>query len=254
MKRAMTIATAGIGALLLTMNMGVSAQQPDTHDKTIMTFSAPVELPGVTLQAGTYVWRIADTPSRNVIQVMTKDEMDIIGQWLFVPSERRDVTGQTVVSFKETKEGTMPAVQYWYYPGEKIGKEFIYPKDQALKIAARTGATVKTDEGIVNGSGLPPEEPAPEATVAAAEPAPAPVDTYAQSQTTESGVTPRTDADRTVGTSGSGDQTTATDGGNRAESTQASELPRTASPLPLSGLLGFFSLAGAAGLRRFRRS
>jgi len=266
MKRAMTIATAGVAALVLMFSMSVLAQQPDTHDRTIMTFSAPVELPGMTLQAGSYVWKIADTPSRNVIQVMTKDEMDILGQWLFVPSERRDVTGETVISFKETKEGTTPAVQYWYYPREKIGKEFIYPKDQALKIAARTGATVRTEEGVVNGSGVPPEAtaasaepPAAEATVAASEPAaaPEPVTTQAEAQapapTTESAATPATD--RAVGTSGRSDQSAAaTD--NRPASTQASnasELPRTASPLPLSGLLGFFSFAGAAALRRIRR-
>src|SRR5690242_14214067 len=43
----------------------------------------------------------------------------------------------------------MPAVQYWYYPGERIGKEFIYPKDQAQKIANRTGAEVLSDDGRV---------------------------------------------------------------------------------------------------------
>jgi hypothetical protein len=263
MKRAMTIATAGVAALVLTFNMSALAQQPDTHDRTIMTFSAPVELPGMTLQAGSYVWKIADTASRNVIQVMNKDESDILGQWLFVPAERRDVTGETVISFKETKEGTTPAVQYWYYPGEKIGKEFIYPKDQALKIAARTGATVRTEEGVVNGSGVPPEStaaaaepPAAEATVSTPAPASEPVTTQAEAQspavTTESAATPATD--RAVGTSGQSDRSaTATD--NRPESTQAanSELPRTASPLPLSGLLGFFSLAGASVLRRIRR-
>ena len=44
---------------------------------------------------------------------------------------------------------TTPAVQYWYYPGETIGKEFVYPKDQALKIAARTGSTVLSTEGEI---------------------------------------------------------------------------------------------------------
>ena len=33
---------------------------------------------------------------------------------------------------------------------------------------------------------------------------------------------------------------------------QADELPRTASPLALTGLLGLLSLAGAAGIRAFR--
>ena len=55
----------------------------------------------------------------------------MIGHWLFVQAERPEVTGENVVMFKETREGTTPAVQYWYFPGERIGKEFIYPKDQA---------------------------------------------------------------------------------------------------------------------------
>ena len=59
------------------------------------------------------------------------------------------MTGDTVVTFRETNAASTPAVQYWYYPGEKIGKEFIYPKDQAQRIAARTGATVKTEDGPV---------------------------------------------------------------------------------------------------------
>jgi len=275
MKRAMTIATASVAALLMTLTLSVSAQQIDTHDRTIMTFSAPVELPGVTLQPGTYVFKIADTASRNVIQVLSKDEMDVVGHWLFVPAERRDVTGETVVTFKETKEGTTPAVQFWYYPGEKIGKEFIYPKDQALKIAARTGATVKSDDGdvsaqsasasasiettapsadasasadnTVNGSGLPAEQPAETTTASAQvetqEPAPA--------------AAPEPSADTAaVGTSGDQSPSATDRNTQQPESTSAynnSELPRTASPLPLSGLLGLFSMVGAATLRRFRR-
>jgi hypothetical protein len=53
------------------------------------------------------------------------------------------------------------------------------------------------------------------------------------------------DDNRAVGTSGVVDQ----QAGNQAP---ADELPRTASPLALSGLLGLLSLAGALGLRSFR--
>ncbi len=272
MTRKMTFATAGVAALLMALNMSVSAQQIDTRDRTFMTFSAPVELPGVTLQAGTYVFKLADGNSRNVIQVMSKDETDVIGQWLFIPAERRDVTGDTVVTFKETKEGTTPAVQYWYYPGESIGKEFIYPKEQALKIAARTGATVKSEDGdvsaqtasaaataapvetatadhAISGSGLPANRPA-ESTTAIAQ-----VETPAAPVTQSAPAAEPAPRREVVGTSG--DQApSATDRAQQPQSTTASnagELPSTASPLPLSGLLGLFSIAAAAGLRRFRR-
>ncbi len=232
MKRTLSIATASVAAVLLTLTVNVSAQDFNTQKRTFLTFSAPVEMPGVTLPAGTYVFKIADTPSRNVVQVFDKDEKDIIGQWLYVSAERPQVTGETVVTFKETREGLTPAVQFWYYPGERTGKEFIYPKEQALRIAARTGVPVRSDEGVVEGTGVP------EATVAVAEPVAEPAQTAA------------------VGTSGSADQYPRPSDNVRQESTTAAntaELPRTASPLALSGLLGFLALAGAAGLRRFRR-
>jgi hypothetical protein len=279
MKRIMTIATASVAALLVAFTIGVAAQDFNPQEKTFMTFSGPVEMPGVTLQAGTYVFRLADTPSRNVVQVLSQDEKNVLGQWLFVQAERPQVTGDTVVTFKETREGTTPAVQYWYYPGEKIGKEFIYPKDQALKIAQRTGATVKTDDGDVSASAtasasVPAESTAVESSASASvdnAPGPGANDqnvvngsgvpaetTIAESQNAEpapaatSGISSDS---RAVGTSGRDEQAAADANANypRQESTTArNELPRTASPLPLSGLLGLFSLFGAATVRRFR--
>jgi hypothetical protein len=243
MKRVISIATAMVMAVLVMLTISVTAQDFNPLEKTFLTFSAPVELPGVTLPAGTYMFKLADTPGRNVVQVMSADGKDILGQWLFVQAERPDVSGETVVTFRETTAGATPAVQYWYYPGEKIGKEFIYPKEQGAKIAARTGAEVRTSDEPVNVE-VAAAEPAPveqPATVAAApEPAPAPEPSAAPEPAAAPKPAPvavqaeaRTQEPQAVGTSG--------------------ELPRTASPLPLSGLLGLFSLAGAAGIRKFRR-
>jgi len=246
MKRMMTIATAMAVTALVSLAPNVAAQQPDTRDKTIMTFSSPMELPGMRLDAGKYVFRVADTATRNVVQVLSEDEQKMLGQWLFVPAERAEVTGDTVVTFRETNAASTPAVQFWYYPGEKIGKEFIYPKDQAQRIAARTGATVKTEEGPVTAPAAATRTPAPEtaAPAAAARPAPQPAP---ESRTA------RADA-------AEGQTPAARDSGNvRLESTIAqnepadrTELPSTASPFPLFGLIGVLSLLGAAGLRWFR--
>jgi hypothetical protein len=287
MKRVTSMATACVAAVILMLGASVGAQDFNIHEKTFLTFSNSVELPGMTLPAGTYTFKLADTPSRNVVQVLSRDEKEIHGQFLFIQAQRPDVTGETVITFRETREGTTPAIQYWYYPGEKIGKEFIYSKDEAMRISARTGATVMTEDGpvsanstasstdaqgqvtewnreqttteptdarVAGSSGIGQQsadanaqpsadvsaqqsadvavaEPAPAqepATVAANEPAPRP-----------------DDSPEPVGTSGVQDA--------RPESVDArAELPRTASPLALSGLLGLLSLAGAIGLRSFR--
>jgi hypothetical protein len=279
MKRVTAIATATVLALLVALTLTVAAQQPDTRDRTIMTFSSAVELPGMRLEAGTYVFKLADTASRNVIQVFDQNEKGILGQWLFVSAERPEVTGDSVVTFRETSAASTPAVQFWYYPGEKIGKEFIYPKDQALRIARRTGATVQSEDGPVTATAET------QVAVAPAETAPASISADAgivegaglpEEQTTAVGISGSGRSETEVvgtsgrnetevsGTSGSGDQVaTDSDSGVREESTIAqadttddsgavSELPATASPLALSGLLALLSLAGAAGIRSFR--
>jgi hypothetical protein len=279
------MATACVAAVTLMLGASVGAQDFNIHEKTFLTFSNSVELPGMTLPAGTYTFKLADTASRNVVQVLSQDEKEIHGQFLFIQAERPEVTGETVITFRETREGTTPAIQYWYYPGEKIGKEFIYSKDQAMKISARTGATVMTEDGPVsanstasstNAGGQVTEwqreqtttEPADaqiagaagvaadanvqqSADVSAQQPAdvaaaePEPVQEPAAVAANEPAPRPD-DSPEPVGTSGVQDA--------QPQSVEArNELPRTASPLALSGLLGLLSLAGAIGLRSLRQ-
>jgi hypothetical protein len=260
MKRVKLIATALV-LTALALAGGVTAQETNTQERTFLTFSNAVEMPGVTLPAGTYVFKLADTPSRNVVQVFDRDEKDIIGQWLFVQAERPEVTGENVIMFRETREGSTPAVQFWYFPGEKIGKEFIYPKDQAQRIAARTGAAVRTEDGVVEGAGIAgvqaetrTEVSAEAAAQPAPEPSPSPEPAAAAEPPAQAAAEPvspepapvaqaEVEAPRAVGTSGQAESQIA----------RADELPRTASPLALSGLLGLLSLAGAAGIRAFRK-
>ena len=250
MKRVKLLTTALVLAVLAVMAGRVTAQQANTTERTFLTFSNAVEMPGVTLKPGTYVFKLADTPTRNVVQVWDQDEKNMIGHWTFVQAERPQVTGDTVVMFRETAEGSTPAVQFWYFPGERIGKEFIYPKDQAERIAARTGAKVRTEEDVVDAGAVAAASPAPaEPAAAPAEPAadvalrdrqpeaaPAAEPEPAPAPAAESRVAQAQPESRPVGTSGQ----------------VAAELPATASPLALSGLLGLLSLAGAAGIRFFR--
>ena len=154
MARVTLIVTALVIALVAGFT-GTTTAQTDTRDRTFLTFSGAVEMPGVTLPAGTYVFKLADTPSRNVVQVWDQEEKKMLGHWLFVQAERPEVSPDTVVMFKETAAGQTPAVHYWYYPGERIGKEFVYPKDQAIKIAARTNERVLSTDG----------QPSPESSV-----------------------------------------------------------------------------------------
>ncbi|OFW16148.1 MAG: hypothetical protein A3F70_02715 [Acidobacteria bacterium RIFCSPLOWO2_12_FULL_67_14] len=234
----------------------VAAQMPDTLDKTFMTFSNTVELPGLQLPAGTYIFRLADTPSRGVVQVLSQDGKEMLGQWLFIPAERQEATGDTVVTFRETAAGTMPAVQYWFYPGERTGKEFIYPKDQATQIAQRTGATVMTEEGPVGTNAQASARS--DAQIAPAQEQGA-VAVQSQTQNQPVGTAGRQDRNPPSGVTSSQQEgmpatrgQTTMSGDQQTGQTARAELPQTASPLAFAGLLGLLMLAGAAGLRAFR--
>jgi hypothetical protein len=187
---------------------------------------------------------------------------------------RPETSTETVVTFRETREGATPAVQYWYYPNERIGKEFIYPREQAMQIAARTGSEVLTEDGRVSATGqvtaspetatagVQAEAQAADASAPAQPTAPAGslagnrgVETQPEPQASASASIqpesrPAAQAEAAVGTSGAQADVNAN---ARLESqTAQNELPRTASPLALTGLLGLLSLAGAAGVRFFR--
>jgi hypothetical protein len=289
MTRVKVIAAVLVLAVLAVLGDRAAAQQQNTQERTFLTFSSAVEMPGVTLQPGTYVFKLADTPTRNVVQVWDQNEENMIGHWLFVQAERPEVTQETVVMFGETREGATPAVQYWYFPGERIGKEFIYPKDQAERIAARTGADVKIEGGVVEGEGLAGVQAEASTTAsaetaqsapAAAQPS-APAGSLAGNRGVEAEAQVDADAgDARAGVAAQAEVTTPApqpavpesqvaanqqpqpadaDAADRSVGTtgqaqaQFDELPRTASPLALTGLLGLLSLAGAAGLRARRR-
>src|SRR5438445_3300564 len=157
MKRFTSIAAAVFTAAFLTAATTASEQDSNINQRTFLTFSGPVQMPGVTLPAGKYVFRLADTALHNVMQVFDGDEKRIIGQWFFIPKNRTTeeasaANGKPVVMFKELPEGFTPAIQYYFYPTDLTGKEFIYPKEQALKIAAATHQTVlATDTEVGKG-------------------------------------------------------------------------------------------------------
>ena len=268
MKRLTSIAAAVFTAAFLTTAMNVSAQDSNINQRTFLTFSGPVQMPGVTLPAGKYVFRLADMALHNVMQVYDGDEKMIIGQWFFIPKNRttaeaNDANGKPVVIFMEAPEGMTPAVKYYFYPTDLTGKEFIYPKDQALKIAAASKQPVlATDTDVTKGGEAHIFTVEPNGTEAAYDAnATASVDTDRNQQAAASApASPAApvaenrptdlsaDRDqRTVGTSGA-----AADQSPAPRQQASSELPKTASPFPLIGLLGLISLAGGFGLRLAR--
>src|SRR3954464_13956656 len=130
-------------AAALTVALAPGARADDWNKKTILTFSGPVQIPGATLPAGTYVFKLADIPgNRHVVQVFDKDEKKLYTTMLAVPNQRMEPADKPIILFSERATGSPQAVKVWYYPGETIGNEFVYPKSQAVRIARESHTRV----------------------------------------------------------------------------------------------------------------
>jgi hypothetical protein len=132
-------------ALLACFMEGAASAQ--TFDKrTVFTFSGPVALPGVTLPAGQYLFRLADPTERKVVQVLSADGKTTYGMFFSLPAERFEPASAPEVRFMETAAGMPAAIKAWWYPGERTGYEFMYPKDQARRLAQGASQPVLTTQ------------------------------------------------------------------------------------------------------------
>ena len=240
------IKTIGCAAALAAVLVMPSAARADQWNKlTYLTFSGPVQVPGRTLPAGTYTFKLADVNDRHVVQIYDKATSKLLTTILAIPDQRLDPADKPVVMFKETPAGTPNAIQAWFYPGNTIGDEFVYPRSQAIRIAKATHTPVlsMSDEaakGDMKGAAIgrvgENGEPSPETTTA----------------TGTSGTTAPKPATTTAEPNAPNASAAATTTNTAAPGRRARRLPQTASPLALYELMSGLALAGAFGLRRLR--
>src|SRR5438874_9703748 len=119
------------------------ATADESDQKTTFSFSRPVEIPGQVLQAGTYVFKLADSGAdRDIVQVFSKDETHLYGIFLAIPDERLQPAGKPIITFEEAPAVSPKAVKAWFYPGDKYGHEFVYPKTRAARLAKANNTPV----------------------------------------------------------------------------------------------------------------
>ena len=262
-----------VAVFVCLMAAPVAAQPLDK--RTLFRFSGPVTLPGVTLPPGQYLFRLADpNSSTKVVQVLNADGTKPYGLFFTIPAERPEPASTPEVRFMETASGTPAAIKTWWYPGERRGYEFIFPKDQARRLAmgasqpvlttqAQTTTTEQTNTADLSRVGSRGQET--EVSASAAPTAATPTGTTQEGQIASSSLSIPTPSIPTVGsapvaTPTASAQTSATQtdsspassmpaGAARAPRTH---LPRTASQLPLVAMVGTVTLLSAASLRYWR--
>jgi hypothetical protein len=130
-------------AFLFTVALPGFVRADDWDKATKLTFSEPVEVPGMVLQAGTYWFTLADSESdRNIVQIWDADRSHLMTTILAIPDYRLQPTGKTVIHFEERPSDSPEAIHSWYYPGANYGEEFVYPKTKAVQFAKQTSKPV----------------------------------------------------------------------------------------------------------------
>jgi hypothetical protein len=215
-----------------------SAKADDWNRKTEITFSGPVEIPGVhlvgwgVLPAGTYVFKILDSQSdRHIVQIFSKDELTVYATILAIPNYRLKATDKTVMTFRERPAGEPEALRAWFYPGRNWGEEFVYPKAKAIEIAKTTNTPVLFTEVEIPLEVAEPIKTVDEPVVVQLKQAPImAIQPSGEAVEVAQVVTPPP-AEVAV-----------------AEPVVPQELPKTASPFPLIGLFGLLALSAALAI------
>ena len=220
---------------LIGATLAPSARADEWNRKTVITFGAPVEIPGVhlagwgVLPAGTYVFKILDSQSdRHIVQIFSQDELTVYATILAIPNYRLKATDKTVITFSERPAGQPEALRAWFYPGRNWGEEFVYPKAKAIELAKGAKTPVLFTTAEIPAEVTEPVKKVDEPVVVQLKQAPvmAVKPTGDEVQVAEVVTPPPAQVEV-------------------AENT----LPKTASPLPLIGLLGLLSLGAAFTLR-----
>jgi hypothetical protein len=114
---------------------GIRAQSNEYKKKTIVTFSQPVEIPGMILPAGTYTIELVDSDSdRHIVRFFNTDQTHVVATVLAIPNLRLKTTDKPVMTFAERPINSPEALKAWFYSGDSFGQEFVYPKKRAIEL------------------------------------------------------------------------------------------------------------------------
>ena len=127
-----TITALGFAALLMGFAFVTSAQafRGGSSDGTAhMTFTHAVRVPGVTLPAGRYVFRLYQ--SNTVVLITSEDDGKVFGPYMtqarrYRHSRLRD--GRRVILVdRAANESGVPVIRAWFGRYQTRGYEFVYP-------------------------------------------------------------------------------------------------------------------------------
>src|ERR1700691_4301719 len=88
------VAVAMLGSTFL------GTARADLRNKTVLTFSHPVEVPGnIVLPAGKYVFKVHDSANRTIVQIWNADEKKLITMFLTISDQKVRPSEKSIIEF-----------------------------------------------------------------------------------------------------------------------------------------------------------
>jgi hypothetical protein len=117
-----------LGVVLLGVLATSTTGAMNASRTTYFTFSGTVQLPGVALEKGTYIFEVANpNGGSDVVKVLSRDRKKVYLMRLTRAIERRSGGNlDAAITLGETAAGIPPKVKAWYPQSETRGREFIY--------------------------------------------------------------------------------------------------------------------------------
>jgi len=126
-------------------------QQPfesESSKKSIFSTDHQVEFPGVVLEAGVYTVSLRKSDEkRSAVQISNQDETQILASLVAVPDHGLRPEDDQEFTFHDVRSDGPQPVHSWFYAGDLVGLEFVYPKLRAKEIAKESNQHVIASDG-----------------------------------------------------------------------------------------------------------
>lgn len=124
-----------LGAIAFGLFSGLAAHADDVNKETKITFSEPVQIPGIVLAAGTYTFKLVDPDAdSSFVEVSNANDTKVYAMMETGSAERAKPTGRTEVTLASTGTSNPPVLTQWFYPGQTTGFQFLYPSGEESKL------------------------------------------------------------------------------------------------------------------------
>lgn len=144
MRNKLRILCGLLATVALTATMATASRD---DRKTALTVNDRIEVPGYILTPGEYTMEITEGVTANRVVLFRDSEGELMTSTMALPAQRADGSG-TKFTFYEMPTNHPPAMRTWFYPGETIGLEFVYPESRSAIISkhARRNVPSMPDE------------------------------------------------------------------------------------------------------------